>query len=582
MENNLYSNLVNFYNVNDENFKEFMAELYKKMLITHRDVQYVKEHLSEEIEKKLEIYLVDGKFNINIEEKVNEFLENNQEIKDITAKLIINTNKIEDNTSQIKKNTTELEKVKTEYYLTHNTTLKEIVEGMGVDGGCIYVSDGVHEVNESFVLDKKIVIKGHGINCKLKLNALIISDDSPLHSLEIENLEIISGNNKGGIYFNKAITATIYEGSPTLNNDLILNKVRFYNEQVDGGTFLKIKQSCNSNIVNCDFQNKYINSSNYNGIEIISEGKLGIRNLFIQNCKFSGLNYAIKCIGDKTWYTHTCGLMINNTLIMDSNYGVYGENLDWVTFSNGMIDYTDFPIKTLNVSNLKVKNNYIFSRRREISSSCVEYVVEDTKSKICPEICGNHMWNSSYGNLESGVTTTAIMIKCRAVNEDSELINGILSNNTIHRVNHGINISTEKTDNLTSKIKYFSIHDNNFYMCNRGIYSKGVVENTIAPNNLFNTVVKAIESESNIPLSNILTKTIQINLKGTRYNQVSTGIPHQHIISANLIYDDNVFTFKACAYLKHDSDIIGVMTVDQTPSDKDYIFTVEVKYTPSW
>ena len=96
MKNNLYSNLVNFYNVNDENFKEFMAELYKEMLTTHRDVQYVKEHLTEEIEKKLEIYLVDGKFNINIEEKVNEFLENNQEIKDIDTKLNINTNKIED------------------------------------------------------------------------------------------------------------------------------------------------------------------------------------------------------------------------------------------------------------------------------------------------------------------------------------------------------------------------------------------------------------------------------------------------------------------------------------------------------
>ena len=499
--------------------------------------------------------------------------------ENIQAKL---TNDINEINTQLNTNTTEIEKVKTEYYLTSKTTLKEIVKSMGEDGGCIYVPHGVHEVNESFALDKKIVIKGHGINCKLKLNALITTDDNPLHNLEIENLEIISGNNKGGIYFNKAITGTIYEGNPTLNNDLILNKVRFYNEQVNGGTFLKIKQCCNSNIINCDFQNKYINSSNYNGIEIISEGKLGIRNLFIQNCKFSGLNYAIKCIGDKIWYTHTCGLMINNTLIMDSNYGVYGENLDWVTFSNGMIDYTDFPIKTLNVSNLKVKNNYIFSRRREISSSCVEYVVEDTKTRVSPEICGNHMWNSSYGNLGTGVTTTGIMIKCRALNEDSELINGIISNNTIHRVNHAINISTEKTGNLTSKIKYFSIPDNNFYMCNRGIYSKGVVENTIAPNNLFNTVVKAIESESNIPLSNILTKTIQINLKGTRYNQVSTGIPHEHIISANLIYDDNVFTFKANTYLKRDSDIIGVMTVDQTPSDKDYIFTVEVKYTPSW
>lgn len=111
MRNNLYSNLVNFYNVNDENFKEFMAEIYKEMLTTHRDVQYVKEHLTEEIEKKLEIYLVDGKFNINIEEKVNEFLENNQEIKDIISKLNTNTNKIEDNTEKLNTNTSNIENI---------------------------------------------------------------------------------------------------------------------------------------------------------------------------------------------------------------------------------------------------------------------------------------------------------------------------------------------------------------------------------------------------------------------------------------------------------------------------------------
>ena len=101
MKDNLYTKLTNFYNVNDENFKEFMAEIYKEMLTTHRDVQYVKEHLTEEIEKILDKYLVGGKFNINIEEKVNEFLNNNQEIKDITAKLTTNTSNLEKNTLEL-------------------------------------------------------------------------------------------------------------------------------------------------------------------------------------------------------------------------------------------------------------------------------------------------------------------------------------------------------------------------------------------------------------------------------------------------------------------------------------------------
>ena len=109
MKDNLYTKLVNFYNVNDENFKEFMAEIYKEMLTTHRDVQYVKEHLTEEIVKILDKYLVDGNFNVNIEEKVNEFLRNNEEIKDVNTKLNTNTSNIENITSQLDTKTNKTE-----------------------------------------------------------------------------------------------------------------------------------------------------------------------------------------------------------------------------------------------------------------------------------------------------------------------------------------------------------------------------------------------------------------------------------------------------------------------------------------
>ena len=82
---NLYNDLVNFYNVNDENFKEFMAKLYEEMLANHRDVKYVKEHLAEEIIKKLDEYLVDGKIKVNIRQVVDEFLNNSDVIKDINT-----------------------------------------------------------------------------------------------------------------------------------------------------------------------------------------------------------------------------------------------------------------------------------------------------------------------------------------------------------------------------------------------------------------------------------------------------------------------------------------------------------------
>ena len=154
MKNNLYSNLVNFYNVNDENFKEFMAEIYKEMLTTHRDVQYVKEHLTEEIEKILEKYLVNGKFNINIEEKVNEFLENNQEIKDITAKLNINTSNIENITTQLEQNTKYLNNIGFNFiqqggvkgdYGNNRQVLQTLIKTLNtMGGGTIFIPEGVY------------------------------------------------------------------------------------------------------------------------------------------------------------------------------------------------------------------------------------------------------------------------------------------------------------------------------------------------------------------------------------------------------------------------------------------------------
>ena len=77
---NLYSTLTNFYNVNDENFIEFMSELYSELLANHRDIEYVKKHLNEEIVSKLESYLEDGRFNVNIQQKVEEYINNNTTI----------------------------------------------------------------------------------------------------------------------------------------------------------------------------------------------------------------------------------------------------------------------------------------------------------------------------------------------------------------------------------------------------------------------------------------------------------------------------------------------------------------------
>ena len=164
MNNNLYSNLVNFYNINDENFKEFLADFYKEMIDNHRDVKYVKEHLSEEIDKKLEKYLVDGKFNVNIEEKVNEFLENNQEIKDINTQLTTNINNVKNISSQMNTNVNNLKDLAInikDYIINYNETIdcSDSFVAANKINGSVYVANGTFRISKDIAIDTLIIGK---------------------------------------------------------------------------------------------------------------------------------------------------------------------------------------------------------------------------------------------------------------------------------------------------------------------------------------------------------------------------------------------------------------------------------------
>ena len=254
MRNNLYSNLVNFYNVNDENFKEFMAEIYKEMLTTHRDVQYVKEHLTEEIEKKLEIYLVDGKFNINIEEKVNEFLENNQEIKDITAKLIINTNNIKNITSQLDTITNEKVNIKmfgaTGNGVTDDTqSLIDAIEHIKLKGGTIYFPQGIYLISSKIKIYSNITLLGETNNTILKANSdnygFIIFGDN----VEINNLKLDGNGKKYNV--NKIIDCGYENQKHTKNFSLINCYVGNMKSNWCCGVSLAFTE--NSTISNCVF-----------------------------------------------------------------------------------------------------------------------------------------------------------------------------------------------------------------------------------------------------------------------------------------------------------------------------------------
>ena len=98
--NNLYNNLTNFYNVNDENFKEFMAKLYDEMKANHRDAKYVKEHYIEEIEKKLKEYIIDGKLNIKIDRNIYSELKKKANLNEVITKGNVDLNEMTERTLQ--------------------------------------------------------------------------------------------------------------------------------------------------------------------------------------------------------------------------------------------------------------------------------------------------------------------------------------------------------------------------------------------------------------------------------------------------------------------------------------------------
>ena len=240
MENNLYSNLVNFYNVNDENFKEFIAQIYKEMLVTQRDVQYVKEHLTKEIEKILDKYLVDGKFNINIEEKVNEFLNNNQEIKDITAKLNINTNKIEDINTKLNTNTSNIENI--------NSQMDTIVYLKDDDIG--YLNS--EKIQNKLNLNTNINIKSKNNNNYIIKNSIQVDNNN---SITLDNNTVLKNASLSNMIRKK-------ENVDRLQNIKLSGGIYNYDNQSAGGNNLHtiFIHKCNDLLIE---KLQVLNSSKY-------------------------------------------------------------------------------------------------------------------------------------------------------------------------------------------------------------------------------------------------------------------------------------------------------------------------------
>ena len=524
MGNNLYSNLVNFYNVNDENFKEFMAELYKEMLTTHRDVQYVKEHLTEEIEKILDIYLVDGKFNINIEEKVNEFLENNQEIKNISSQLdniVQQQNTViirgENITVDIINNALEQAQQKRIYnvflpnreepylidkeimiksnirFYSNGATLKPSGNLLTVNA-CPMIRNfnvGASEYNgdynitiEGFVIDcnnSKVTGIGlaHTNNCKI-INNKIINTLAPSHGMDLVcNKDLIAENNElvncpqGGIQIDGSLDGSLpVLTEPTLfidnigsKNIKILNN-RFYNCKSGAIHFHKTRHEniiIDSNIFKqCD--GCIIDDNNYNSSH---------QNVTIKNNSFIDTN-SMSCIvfyagHNKLNISDNKFINVKNAIILDKNLGDNNRYNDLIITNN--------TFDTVNKSNIVINNGY----KCIINSNIIkEYGRTDGA-----EYCALNLVDSNYVNISDNEIYNVVTDKANKI-----VIKNNASCSNINIINNNI-VGCESAWVGGADTQYLEISSNTIRNCNAQALKcesfAVVLKNIIIENNTIDT-----------------------------------------------------------------------------------------------
>ena len=213
-ESKFYKLLQDFFINNDkETFLQMLAEFY------NRTEGIINKNISQdELIKELhELYLEFNEKGIDeniVREKVNYFVENNVKIKDILAKLVINTNKIENNTEKLNTHASNIENINSQLDTTTNKidNIKDIdipyiskliykkdnkswadsIQEYENEANNIYKSIGVKvrlkfPENEVIEIDKTIYKKS-GVDwvgsCKIKR---ISSDTSNLWALVVAN-----------------------------------------------------------------------------------------------------------------------------------------------------------------------------------------------------------------------------------------------------------------------------------------------------------------------------------------------------------------------------------------------------------
>ena len=545
MGNNLYSNLVNFYNVNDENFKEFMAELYKEMLTTHRDVQYVKEHLTEEIEKQLEKYLVDGEFNINIEEKVNEFLENNQEIKNISSQL--------DNIVQ-QQNTLIIR--------GENITVDIINNVLEQAQQKRIYNVFLPNREEPYLIDKEIMIKS---NIRFYSNGATLKPSGNL--LTVNACPMIRNFNIGASEYNGDYNITIEGFVIDCNNSKVTgiglahtNNCKIINNKIintlapSHGMDLVCNKDLiaeNNELVNCPQGGVQIDGSLDGSLPVLTEPTLfidniGSKNIKILNNRFynckSGAIHFHKTRHENIIIDSNIFEQCDGCIVDDNNYNSSHQNV--VVNNNSFIDSTTMSCivfyaghNKLNISNNKfinVKNAIILDKNLNNNNKYNDLIIAnnifDTVKK------SNILITNGYKCI---ITSNVIKEYGKTDGTEYNAINLIDSNYVNITDNEIYNVTGEKTDRIAIKnndgCSNINIENNNIVGCKiawLGGVNTQYVE--ITGNTIRNCDLQALKCESfSTVLKNIIVQNNTIDTTGD--NAVRFANIQGCVINGNII-----------------------------------------------
>ena len=104
----MFNGATNFYNLNNENFHDFLMEMYNKIDLLDKDTNYIRNHLIDELRKELRKIIANGELIVDVESVVDDFLihglEKNKVVRDIKKKLTECNSQLVNFESEVKTN----------------------------------------------------------------------------------------------------------------------------------------------------------------------------------------------------------------------------------------------------------------------------------------------------------------------------------------------------------------------------------------------------------------------------------------------------------------------------------------------